>query len=440
MNSLVGVLILIVLGLLGARLSFNTDRAPTGSRVIIATGAHLLLFGFLLGSNVLGVLTRELITGLYPFLALGLGWIGLLFGLQLDYRQLRQFPGSYIFLALGQAVIAFAVFWAVGRYLLGLRAVMTPEADAALITAAATACISTPVGIALLSDTFQLRGRLTQLVFFVASIDALVGIAALQINYAVYHPAGFFASGATLAAWEWFALAVAVGVGFGVLFLWLTRPEPERDELMVLLLGLVIFTSGAALYLGLLPLFVSAVAGAVVANLSPIRENVYHYLREWEQPIYAILLILAGALLRFPTLIVLPLGIGYVLVRALAKLTGGFAISSVTPLPFATGPWIGLTLLTQGGITLAMAISVTLSYPTLDYAGLPLGDLVFSVVILGVVASDLIGPFLSRKLLRGAGEISEKVEEAVKSGEGPELTPQGFPGAARQRPPREEEP
>ncbi|NIU77486.1 MAG: hypothetical protein GWN71_29210, partial [Gammaproteobacteria bacterium] len=59
---------------------------------------------------VFDLLTQQIIDQLYPFLALGLGWIGLLFGLQLDRRQLRQFPPAYLIVTVVQAGVTLGVF------------------------------------------------------------------------------------------------------------------------------------------------------------------------------------------------------------------------------------------------------------------------------------------------------------------------------------------
>ncbi|HUH13233.1 MAG TPA: cation:proton antiporter [Longimicrobiales bacterium] len=437
MTPLVGVLVLILLGLAGARISFGAG-GPLVRRLPLSAGMHLLFLGFILGTHVLGLLTREVIDQLYPFLALGLGWIGLLFGLQLDRRHLREFPRAFLWLALAQALVTFGVFWGLGEVAMALLPGVPRQARIGLLAAAATACVSTPVAIALVADTYRVRGRLAQLLFFVASLDAIVGILALQATYAFHHPHTFRALAVlpvtlpALAPVAWLLLATGLGIAFGVLFLGLTRPEPEREELVLFLLGLVIFAGGAALYMGVSPLFVCGIAGAVLTNLSPLRRQVYVLLQGWEKPTYAILLILAGALLHFPSWIILPLGLLYVLVRMLGKLAGGWVGTRVTRLRFSAPGDVGLALLPQGGISIAMAISVTLSYPALRLdGGLLLGEIVFSTVVLGVLASELVGPLLTRNVLRRAGEISPRTEDQVAEGVG---TPgAGFPAAQRRR-------
>ena len=408
MSPLVGVLVLVLLGLIGSRFAFDPARAPLGPRLLLATGTQFLLVGLLLGP-LLGLLTGDVIQQLHALLALGLGWIGLLFGLQLDRRQLAQFPISYLVFAIAQAALTFLLFATVTYLALRAFGRLGPGVHVAILAAAATAAVSTPAGVALISRTFGVTGPLSRLLFYTASLDALVGIIALQVTYALYSPSR---SPAAAFGWGvWLGVSLAAGVIFAVFFLWLTRPKPERDELTLFLLGLVVFQAGSALYLGLSPLFVSMVTGAIVANLSPSRRRVYSILQAWEKPIYVILLILAGALISLGTWLVVPLAAGYVLVRGAAKYLAGFAVRGVVRGSFRPPPGVGVGLLPQGGISLAMALSAALTYGAI--AGSAAVWIGFGTIVLAVAASELVGPFLTRDLLRHAGEIRAGADTAL---------------------------
>lgn len=411
MTPLVGVLVLILLGLIGSRVEFDPARTPLGPQLLLATGFHFLLLGLLLGP-FLGLLTPDVVGQLQPLMALGLGWIGLLFGLQLDRSHLAQFPPAYLIFALAQATVTFALFSGVGY--LGLRALDGLESGlmVAVLAAAATAAVSAPAGIALLSRTFQANGTLTRFLFYIASVDAVVGIVALQITYAVFHPAPVI-DGATVGWGLWLATATAAGVVFAFFFLWLTRPKPEGDELTLFLLGLVVFEAGTALYLGVSALYVCMITGAMIANLSPLRRRVFAVLQSWEKPVYIVLLILAGSLLGAAGWIALPLGVAYLGLRAGAKLAGAGAARVAVPLPFIPPAATGLGLLPQGGISLAMALSATLSYGAITGTDAMAMRVAFGTIVVAVAASELIGPFLTRTLLRRAGEITPGMERRL---------------------------
>jgi multidrug transporter EmrE-like cation transporter len=405
MEPIVSTLILILLALLGARFSFSTSSIPPGPRLVFRTGTHFLFLGLILGPHALGLLTEGAIRQLFPLLGLGLGWIGFLFGLQLDLRNLRQFPPAFFILALGQAALTLLFFVWVGYFGLTVMGRWGRVEGLLLMGAAATACISTPAGVALISTNFKVVGRVRDLLLFVASLDALVGIVALQVTYSLFPPGALVSQNPTAPGLLWVLVAAGMGVVCGILFLWLTRPRPGAEELVLFLLGIAAFASGVALQLQLSPLFVSVTMGIVVANVSPEPQRAFRVLHEWEKPIYVVFLMLAGALLTFPTLWVVPLAVAYALIRGGGKVLGNMAMVRLIPLPFPPPKRFGLGLLPQGGISLAMAISVVLTYAGLGLGEMNAVDLLFSVVVLGVILSELTGPFFTRNILVRAGEI-----------------------------------
>jgi len=418
-DPLVSTLVLILLALLGARFSFSTERVPAGPRLLFRTGTHFLFLGLALGPVGLSFLSEDAVVQLYPLLGLGLGWVGLLFGLQLDRATLRAFPRSLHIVALGQAVLTFGIFTglalAAGR---GAGLVGTPVL-ALILAAGATAAVSSPAGIAMVSSNFLVRGQVRQFLFFVASLDAVVGILALQITYGYLHGTEVmpgFEIGVTA---FWTVADLALGLVCGILFLWLMRLRPGREELVLYLLGVSALVGGAALQLQLSPLVASTVMGAVVANFSRDSKRVYRALQQWEKPIYVVLLILAGAQLRPTTWWVFPLGFGYFAFRTLGKLIANAVLVRTIRLPFDAPKRIGLGLVPQGGISLAMALSFVLtlsgaSITVLGYSGV---DLLFAVIVVGVVLSELTGPLFTQQVLRRAGEIKPAVEKALADGD-----------------------
>jgi len=404
-NPILTVLLLALIGLLGAEFTFSQRQVPLGPRIFIAIGGPFLFLGFALGPHVAQVLSRETVVLLNPLLVLGLGWVGVLFGLQLDRDHLSQFPKGYLALAWLQAVAAFAIVFAIA-YLV-TDAWLSVNFEAVLVAAAATACVSTPAAIALISNTYMTRGRITRLLFYVASLDASVGIIVLGLTHAA-HRGELLGGGVALPVLEWFAFSILLGVFFGVLFLSLTRIRPRNQELMLLLIGLVLFAAGTAFYLSLSPLFICMVTGIVIGNLSPMRRRVYAALSQWEKPIYIMMLVVAGALLQFSSWWIIPLVIAYVAARILAKWAGGVLALRFGPAGVDVPRRFGLALTPQGGLSLAMAISFVLIYvPTVPELASAV-NVFFATVVVAVGISDLMGPFLVRDVLERAGELDRR--------------------------------
>jgi hypothetical protein len=64
-----------------------------------------------------------------------------------------------------------------------------------------------------------------------------------------------------------------------------------------------------------------------------------------------------------------------------------------------------------------MALSALLTFYGLEIGGVDVSQGLFSVVVLGVVLSELVGPTLTTGTLRRAGEISPLVEQALAHGD-----------------------
>lgn len=417
MSPLVGTLVLVLLALLGTRFSFRTERVPEGPRLLFRTGTHFLVFGFLLGPAGLGLLTLDATRQLSPLLALGLGWVGFHFGLQLDRRSLNHFPAAWHAVALGQAALSFGLFLLGGWLILSAVGVHGEVPMLLLLVAAATAAITTPAGIAMVSSNFMVRGDVRDLLFFIGSLDAVVGVFALQVTYSIFRPLPGNTSPALVPQPTLLLVAAGLGIVLGILFLWLVRRRPAAEELVLYILGMCAFAAGAALQWGISPLFVSMGMGAVVANGGPSRQRVFRILQRWEKPVYLTFLLLAGALLSMPNLWVLSLAVGYAVVRGVAKIVAAAALVAAVPLGFAVPKRLGLGLVPQGGISLAMAAGGALMYPDLRVGELGAEAALFTVIVIGVMLSELVGPFLTVKVLRSAGEISPEVEHALARGD-----------------------
>ncbi len=417
MDPLFATLILILLALLGARFSFSTERVTPGPRLLFRTGTHFLLIGFALGPEGLGLLGHQAIEQLFPFLALGLGWVGFHFGLQLDRRSLAHFPLAYHAFAVAQAILTFGLFFVGGWAVFRLAGIEGDASTLLLLGAAATAAITTPAGIAMVSSNFLVRGNVRDLLFFVGSLDAAVGIVALQVVYALYRPEAMAAGIGPVPQFALVGVALGLGLVCGIVFLWLTRVRPAGEELVLFLLGICAFASGAALRWGLSPLFVSVTMGAVVANLGRDRERVFRVLQRWEKPVYLVFLLLAGALLRMPNLWIVLFAVGYALLRALAKGVASAGLVTLMPLGPDIPRRVGLGLIPQGGISLAMAASGVLVYSDLQVGTMDAETALFTVIVIGVMLSELVGPFLTIRLLRRAGEISPRAEQALAEGD-----------------------
>jgi Kef-type K+ transport system membrane component KefB len=395
-----GVALLLIIALIGYRRTFIRLKLPRGAQLIFLTGTEFILVGVALGDQLIGLLDEQTIRSLTPLFGLGLGVIGLIFGIQLELDKILRFPSRYILMTFTQAICTMlVVFWPFYFVLEGIFGGDRQSILLASLVLAATAACTAQTALALIHREFGLRGaRVMELLRYMSSVDAVVGLLALQIALCLMQVQPVL--GIHLGSgFQWFALSMVVGGATGFLLHLLTRVRCSDEELLIFVLGMAVFSGGIALSLKLSPLFVNTLMGLVVANLPGSRNRIFHLLERLEKPFYIVFLILAGAIWHPAPPWGLPLAILYLGLRVIGKVSGGFLAARIAPESSRPPLTVGLGLISQGGIAIAMVMN----YYQLSSAAVT--DAVVTTVLLAVILNELASPYLARAVLRRAGEI-----------------------------------
>jgi Kef-type K+ transport system membrane component KefB len=272
---------------------------------------------------------------------------------------------------------------------------------ASLVLAATAACTA-QTALALLDREFKLRrSRVMELLRYVSSIDAVVGLVVFGFAFCLMqtHPVLGLK---TALGFQWFILSLALGAAMGFLLQLLTRVRCSDEELLIFVLGMVLFSGGIALYFKLSPLFINTIMGILVANLPGSRERIFNLVVRLEKPFYIVFLILAGAIWRPGSPWALLLAGLYLGLRFAGKISGGYLAGRAVRVG-ADGVRpprrLGLGLISQGGMAIAMVM---------NYYQLSSGDVtgvVLTTVLIAVILNELASPSLAESVLRRAGEI-----------------------------------
>lgn len=393
MKLVFAAILIVVIAFIGSRLSFVHIRLPLGVRNIFLTGIEYVLVGFLLGGAALDLLDTSTLDGLYPFVGMGLSWIGMLFGVQWEFRRLSHIPGRVFGVALVQSLITTVVVAV--PFLLLFQSLYSHETELLVIgavTLAAAASGTASSGLSLFSRNTPSPARpLMRLLTNVSNMDDLVGLTAFGLIscLAVLHAGG--------STFLWIGVSVGLGLAVGLLIVALTAYRLKDDEMLLVVMGAITFSGGLALYLSLSPLLVNLIAGIVVANLARgrARRGIRSVLLRGEHSIYIIFLILVGAGWRIDSVWLLAFVPVYVLVRALGKSLGGFVSVRLFLSGSGTPGGLGLGLLSHGGMAVAIVVNLHQIHRS------EVTDAVITVVLLGIILSELIAPASTRRLLGG---------------------------------------
>src|SRR2546425_233022 len=188
---------------------------------------------------------------------------------------------------------------------------------------------------------------------------------------------------AALAAWSLLRLRPALGAAWA----------PALPGVLTLAAVAVVSEPGAvartALGVGVRRRLVHAcaLAAGVIVNLSPHRRRVQQLLHDWERPIYAVFLIILGALLAPPTAWILLAVVALTAVRIAAK-WGGVRATLLWLRATRWRPGLGFATVAQGGVALALALNFQLTYQGPGSGGL------LTTITLGVLLAQLAAPRL----------------------------------------------
>ena len=381
------------------------DRSQTGRKastkgtnlVRITTLTYLAL-GLILGDYGFGLVNGRMVDNLEPVLELSLGWIGILFGLQFDWKLMKRYQSSYFRVAAMQSLFTIVLIWicfylviSVVPSLSGSTGIWQTCLMLTLIGA-----VSSPSSTALIARSgIRMSRKLTRLVHFTSSIDPLIPI----LGFAFVLRSGYAENFSITSGLEWLLISILVGIVLGAIFYSCARHPYGQRELTLLIIGFAVFTGGICTYLGLSTLLVSAVVGITLANLLRDSERIFRVLSAREKPLLLILLVIVGASWQVDSshlagaLWVVPL---YIFARMLSRLLGwifSFPKLADPELEKRTS-WGGLALFSQGGMAIALIANLQITVND------PWRTLAVTGGLIGVVLAEIFGGKLTSLVLR----------------------------------------
>ncbi|MCA9610176.1 MAG: hypothetical protein KC619_31485, partial [Myxococcales bacterium] len=327
-----------------------------------------------------------------PIVALAVGWVGLLRGMELSVERLRTGDAS------GPARVVVVQFLAAGGLTTGaaylafsLGAIGPVDDRQAWMAAGILGCAAAAgsVGpVELLRRRYRLEGELSERIRRIAAMSDLLAILVFGILFCVHH-VNDPAATAQPSQVEWAVVSVFLGVLLGVLFRPFLGDDDSENGRFLALIGIIVLASGAAYFLNLSPLFVNLWLGVVLVNTAKAGPQIRKTLDSTRAPMTLVLLVFAGALWRPPdvdaTLVVLAT-MAYIVLRIFGKWvgTGLAAWRSSLRGDYYRG------LIAHGEVSVAMAVSLRLVYEG------PAIDLAYTAILGSVIVSDLIAPRVLR--------------------------------------------
>lgn len=387
MNLLVKISIILLVGILGGRLS-KLLRLP------YVTG--YLIGGLLIGPSFTNIITDVNIKGFSIINEIALAAIAFSIGSEFLIEELIKVGKKIFIVTVVQAFATIIMVFSASYFLLHQSFELS-------ILLGAIAAATAPAATTMIIKQYNTKGPLTKTILPVVAIDDALCVMSFGIAMAITK-ISFGAGDMSFLQMMISPLIEIVGslvVGFGAGFIlaFLANKTKNDEELLTLVLAFVVIGSGIASGLHLSPILTCMMIGGTLTNLMQNHMRAFHAIGRFTPPIYLFFFTLAGASLHLEVLGQLGLlGAGYILARATGKIFGAGLGAKMMGYPDTIVKNLGFSLLPQAGVAIGLAMLVKQEIPQI-------GDKVSTIILGGVFVYELIGPIMAKFALNRAGEI-----------------------------------
>ena len=379
-----------------------------------------LVAGILLSPSFTPVFAQRLIDhDLHTVTEISLGLIAYTIGGSLVLKRIRHLGRSILWITVTQALGAF--IFTTGILLPILPLLVPLDSPANLLASTylplalvmgAIAVATAPGAVLAIVSELKVSGAFTTILLGIIALDDGLAImffaVASAAAHALIHPG-------TVSSWTIVGHAVAeiilsviLGVLAGLSLKLSVRVVRRREALLMVILGVVLTTVGAAATLRLSPLLASMVIGFVIVNLERRHREFFAVTELIEEPLFGLFFALAGAHMD---LLVLKsaglLAIAIMICRMLGKQLGTWLGAKWAHAPRIVQRYLGLALLPKAGVSVGLVLLARDIFPAPAVA-----DILVNAVIGSVIINELIAPPLVKHALLKAKQAPATVEDA----------------------------
>ena len=402
---------------LGAGLIMSRFAKPLGLPSVTAYLVAGILIGPYclgrLGIEGLGFVSHDNVKEFEIISNVALGFIAFAIGNEFRLSQLKKVGGTATFIGIFQALIATLL---VDAALIGLHFILGEDKLplSMAITLGAVAAATAPAATLMVVRQNKAKGKLTDLLLPIVSIDDAVGLIIFAISFgiakAVEH-GEFNIKAIILEPIIEIVCSLALGAIMGVLFSIFERFFSSNSKRLCLSVTCVIFTVALSMikfeiggvHVGFSALLVCMMLGTIFCNICDFSAEIMEKTDKWTVPLFALFFVLSGAELElsvFTDITIVGIGVAYIFSRSLGKYIGAYGSAKLMKCDKKTTKYLGITLLPQAGVALGMSV-------TAMELG-EVGTMIRNIVLFSVLIYELFGPVMTKMALTRAGNIEPK--------------------------------
>jgi NhaP-type Na+/H+ or K+/H+ antiporter len=376
------------------------------SKLKIPEVTGFVILGVILGVSAVNLLTPAILDQFSSLSTIALGMIAFTIGIELKGEVIKS---------LGKSIFAIVTCESLGAFLvvfLVLRFIYKAEINTALLLGAVASATAPAATVAVIRQ-YKAKGPLTSTILAVVGLDdaaALIiyvfveGFVSSQLlGTSISIP--FMLLGALIEILE----AIGIGIVFAIAYVVILKKIKNNEQIMLLLVAFLMGLLGISEYLGVSELLAAMAFGALIVNTSPVLSKKSASIVSNFSPIFiTAFFILGGAHLDISLIKDIGiLGILYFVARSIGKVGGATLGANLGRAPKTIRSLVGLALLPQVGVALALALAINKEFtmPQYGVAGATMAKIVINVLLFTTIITEIIGPLMTRYALKKAGEI-----------------------------------
>jgi len=219
--------------------------------------------------------------------------------------------------------------------------------------------------------------------------SAVMGGGKLHLNESLIH------------AFSEIVFSLLIGIAGGLAIHFTTVKKRNLNEIKILSLGFIFFTTSISISLHLSPLIANMTVGMLLINLSKKNIKILTSLQPITAPLYAIFFAIAGTELNLAVFkggSVLIAGLIFILLRAFGKYVGVFASGKLLKISPKVSNNLGLALLPQAGVAIGLVLFVQGSQVVMNASSQIQFEIteMINIVLMSVFVNELTGPPLAK--------------------------------------------
>jgi len=336
---------------------------------------------------------------------LALGFIAFTIGSELSLKLFKKLGKSITYIVLIQGLGAFFMVF-IGVLLIGYKLYI-----ALLLGAIASA--TAPAATVMVIQEYNAKGPVTSMIMAVVGLDDALAL----ILFSIVNPIAYnqYSGGASLSISHMVFVpiievvgSIVVGIVIGYVSVKLQERYEDKTKKVLTLIATIVSGLAIATLFDLSPLITNMTIGFSYRNFASKNLNIADYMETITIPLYAMFFILAGTEIRFSAIdspFVL-LAFVYTLTRVIGKIGGASLGGILSNASENIKKYVGLGLLPQSGVAIALAYSVQQ-----EFAQANIGQLIFNILLFTAALTEIFGSFATKYALEKSNEINKS--EAV---------------------------